>query len=117
MRVHITTLFVMAALNVCSFANELRVGDEVQVKENSMWFQTDLDLTVWQRFAKVATPEVMESYRSVVLGCRQAWQFLNVQSVKILSYEPEENQVQVKMVGPGRMHGTVWWVDSDDCGK
>lgn len=69
--------------------------DLVQAKEMSMWFGTDTDLTVWQRFREIATPTVMESYRDVVLGSRQAWQFTKIQAVKILSYWPEGHQVNV----------------------
>jgi len=86
----------------------------MQVKENSMWFQTDVDLTVWQRFGKVATPAVMESYKAVVLGSRQAWQFTKQLTVKILNYEPEENQVKVEMLTPGRLIGSEWWLDGGD---
>ena len=56
----------------------------------------------------------MESYRNVVLGSRQAWQFTNIQPVKILRYEPEENQVKVEMLAPGRLNGSVWWLDGND---
>jgi hypothetical protein len=60
MRVQILTLLVLASLNVCSFADQFRVGARMHVKEMSMWFQTETDLTVWQRFQKVATPTVLE---------------------------------------------------------
>jgi hypothetical protein len=89
----------------------------MHVKENSMWFQTDTDLTVWQRFGKVASSAVMESYRNVVLGSRQAWRFTNIQLVKILSYAPEENQVKVEMLAPGRLNDSIWWIDGNDCVK
>jgi hypothetical protein len=116
MRVHITTLLLIAALNVCSFADQFRVGARMQVKENSMCFQTDIDLTVWQRFGKVVTSAVMESYRNVVLGSRQAWQFTNIQAVKILSYWPEWHQVHVEMLIPGKVKwtGSRWWLDDRD---
>ena len=44
----------------------------------------------------------MEFYQTVVLGSRQAWQFTKLLTVKILSYEPEENQVNVEMLAAGR---------------
>jgi hypothetical protein len=114
MRAHILTLLVLASLNVCLFADQFRVGARMQVRENSMCFQTDVDLTVWQRFGKVATPAVMESYQTVVLGSRQAWQFTNPLTVKILNYEPTENQVNVELLTPGRLLGSVWWLDGGD---
>ena len=116
MKVHIPTLLFSLALSVCSFADQFRVGASMQVKANSIWFQTDVDLTVWQRFEKIATPAVMESYQTVVLGSRQAWQFTKPLTVKILSYEPQENQVKVEMLAPGRLNATVWWLDGKDFG-
>jgi hypothetical protein len=97
MKIQITIL-VLAALTVCAFAGELRVGARMHVKEMSMWFVTDTDLAVWQRFREIAAPAVMESYRNVVLGSRQAWQFTNIQAVTILSYWPERHQVNVEML-------------------
>jgi hypothetical protein len=49
----------------------------------------------------------MEFYQTVVLGSRQAWQFTKLLTVKILSYEPEENQVNVEMLAAGRFNGSV----------
>jgi hypothetical protein len=49
----------------------------------------------------------MEFYQTVLLGSRQAWQFTKLLTVKILSYEPEENQVNVEMLAAGRFYGSV----------
>ena len=114
MRAHILTLLVLASLNVCLFADQFRVGARMQVRENSLRFQTDVDLMVWQRFGKVANPAVMESYQTVVLGSRQAWQFTKQLTVKILNYEPQENQVRVELLTSGRLIGSVWWLDGGD---
>jgi hypothetical protein len=40
-------------------------------------------------------------------------QFTNQLTVEILSYEPQQNQVNVEMKTPGRMLGTTWWLDAD----
>jgi hypothetical protein len=29
-------------------------------------------------------------------------------------YQPEENQVKVEMLAPGRLNGSVWWLDGND---
>jgi hypothetical protein len=83
MRRQLVTLLLLASVNVCSLAAQFKVGDKIDIKEDSMWFPDQISLIVWQRFAKVASPEVLESYRDVVLGCRAAWQFLDRQTVKI----------------------------------
>jgi len=115
MKIQIILVILTTSL-VSAFAGQFRVGARMHVKEDSMWFQTDADLTVWQRFQKTATPPVLESYRDVVLGSRQAWQFGLVQSVKILGYEPQENQVNVQMLTPGKIKwdGSIWWMDGSD---
>jgi hypothetical protein len=81
-----------------------------------MWFQNDYDLAVWQRFGAVATPAVMETYRDVVLGCRQAWQFGSIQTVKILWYWAGGHQVNVEMLIPGKVKfdGSKWSLDDRD---
>lgn len=107
----ITSLTIATA-----FAGGIREGATMHVKDGSMWFQQDYDLDVWQRFKAIATPEVMDSYQDVVLECRQAWQFVLVQTVKILTYWPDQHRVKVRMQGPpGKaMTGTLWWVDDRD---
>ena len=111
------TILVLAALNLCASAGEIRQGARMQAKENSIWFQTEIDLTVWQRFGKVATAKVLESYQTVVIGSRQAWQFTKSLAVKVLSYDPQENQVKVEMLAPGRLNGSVWWLDGKALGE
>jgi hypothetical protein len=111
------TILVLAALNLCASAGEIRQGARMQAKEISIWFQTEIDLTVSQRFGKVATAKVLESYQAIVLGSRQAWQFKKPLAVKVLSYDPEENQVKVEMLAPGRLNGSVWWLDGKALGK
>jgi hypothetical protein len=44
---------------------------------------------------------------------RDAWDFSIPQSVKILAYEPAEHRVKVEMKTPGRMLGSVWFLEPD----
>jgi hypothetical protein len=37
----------------------------------------------------------------------------NQLTVKIISYDEANNQVQVEMLTPGRMVGTDWFLDAD----
>jgi hypothetical protein len=48
-----------------------------------------------------------------MLSHRDAWQFTKQLTVKILSYEPRENQVKVEMKTQGRMLGSTWVLDAD----
>jgi len=114
MRAWLVAVLALTSLDVCSLGAPFKAGDIVNVKEDSMWFLNQGELTVWQRFAKVASPEVLESYRSVVLGAREAWQFGGDQTVKILAYEPGyDAQAQVQML-EGRHKTVQWWVDISD---
>jgi hypothetical protein len=96
MRIPIITLLFLAASNICSFAGEIRLGAKMHVKELSMWFETDRELLVWQRFQHVSSPEVIKSYQDVLLGSRGAWQFGSKLPVKIISYWQDSHQVEVK---------------------
>jgi hypothetical protein len=55
----------------------------------------------------------LASYQEEVLGNRDAWQFINPLTVKILSYKPRENRVDVEMKTSGRLLGTTWSLDAD----
>jgi hypothetical protein len=48
-----------------------------------------------------------------VLGNRDAWQFINPLTVKILGYDLAKHQVHVEMTTEGRMQGTDWLLDPD----
>jgi len=114
MRVRIAIFALLVAMNVCSFAAEIREGARMHLKENSMWFQSSSELATWQRFQQVSTPQVIKTYQDVVLGTREAWQFGNKLPVRIVTYWPNEHEVEVKMLPVGGRFD-IWWVDAKDC--
>jgi hypothetical protein len=107
------TLFILAALGIGSFAGEIRKGATMQVKPNSIWFQDTAKLTRWQQLKKSGDSTALTSYQDKALSHRDAWQFTKQLTVKILSYEPGKNQVNVEMKTPGRMLGSTWLLDAD----
>jgi hypothetical protein len=112
MRAHLT-LFILVALSVGSFADQLREGAKMEVKSNSIWFQEVGKLTTWQRLDKAGNRQEFESYQAKELGARDAWQFTKPLPVKILSYDAKKNQVNVEMEVPGRNFGSTWWLDAN----
>jgi hypothetical protein len=96
-----------------AFAGEIRTGATMQVKPNSIWFQDAAQLTRWQQLKKGGDLKALASYQDKVLSNRDAWQFINELTVKILGYERGKNQVNVEMKTEGRMLGTKWLLDAD----
>jgi hypothetical protein len=74
-----------------------------------------LALATWQRDKKRFAPEALKPHQDNLLGNREAWQFITKQPVRIRRYWATEHEVQVEMLSPGRLHGSVWWVDDKDC--
>ena len=107
------TLLVLVVLGIGSFAGEIRKGATMEVKPNSIWFQEAAGLSHWQELKKSGDAAALASYQDKVLSHRDAWQFLNQLTVKILSYEPRKNQVNVEMKTPGRMLGSKWLLDAN----
>jgi hypothetical protein len=106
-------LLVMAALSTGCLAGEIRKRTTMQVKPDSIWFQETTRLTHWQELKKSGNSAAVASYQDEVLSQRDACQFLNPLTVKVLGYEPGKHQVNVEMKTPGRMEGTTWWLDDD----
>jgi hypothetical protein len=106
-------LLVVAASATGSIAGEIRRGATMQVKPNSIWFEEAANLTRWQQLKRGGDPAALASYQEELLSHRDAWQFINRLSVKILEYQPGKNQVQVEMTTAGRMLGTKWFLDPD----
>jgi hypothetical protein len=104
-------LLIVAASATGSFAGEIRKGATMQVKPNSIWFEEAADLTRWQRLKRGGDSAALASYQEELLSHRDAWQFINRLSMKILEYQPGRNQVLVEMTTAGRMLGTKWFVD------
>ena len=84
----------------------------MQVKPNSIWFQDADKFTRWQEL-KTSDSTALASYQDEVLSDRDAWQFTKWLTVKVLSYEPRKNQVNVEMKTAGRLLGSTWLLDAD----
>jgi len=107
-----SALFVLIALSGSSIAGEIRKGATMQVKCNSIWFEDVAKLTRWQRLKKSGNATALASYQSEVLSNRDAWQFTNEHTVKILRYVPRVNQVKVEMKTTGRLQDSTWLLDA-----
>lgn len=110
------TILVLAAFSLCALAGEIRVGARMHVKGWAMWFGDNTNLRSWQILQERSTPAALESYRDAILSSREAWQFDTLKDVKILTYWPEEHEVNVEMIMPGKekWNGSKWWIDDRD---
>jgi hypothetical protein len=115
MTIRFTTLLVLFSAGAFALAGEIREGATMYVKANSMWFQSANTLAAWQRDKKHFTPGALKAHQDNLLSSREAWQFITKQPVRIRRYWAAENEVEVEMLSPGRLHGSVWWVDGKDC--
>lgn len=104
-------LLILLASVTGSPAAEIRKGAIMQVKANSIWFQDEAQLARWQQLKKSGDAKALEKYQEELLSERDAWQFLNQLTVKILSYERAKNLVNVEMREKGRHLGTPWMLD------
>src|SRR5689334_21724552 len=96
-------LVLLVALSSTSFGKDIRRGNIMQVKANSVWFQDEANLTHWQQLKKSGDTAALASFQEQVLSQRDAWQFVTPLTVKILRYEIRKRQVKVEMTSPGRM--------------
>ena len=113
MRVHFSTLLVLTALIVGSFAQQIKEGAKMEVKPDSIWFLEVGNLSTWQKLKKAGNPAEFEFYETKELGARHAWQFTKPLKVKIISFEPHKNQANVELITPGRYLGSKWWIDGN----
>lgn len=112
MRVFLSLLLLVASV-AASLAAEIGKGAIMVVKPNSLWFQDVAKLTEWQQLRKSSGSAAFMSYQKSILSGRQAWQFINPRSVKILGYERRKNQVTVEMKSEGRLQGSTWFLDAN----
>jgi hypothetical protein len=103
----------LLALTLAAFAGSIEKGATMQVKANSIWFQQATELAHWQQLKNKGDSIALAAYQEKVLGNRDAWQFINPLTVKILGYDPAKHQVHVEMTTEGRMQGTDWLLDPD----
>ena len=101
MRAFLTLILLVASI-AGTPAAEIRNGAIMQVKPNSIWFEQATQLAEWQRLRKRRDAVAFEAYQKSELSERQAWQFINPLTVRILSHEPAKNRVHVKMKTKGR---------------
>jgi hypothetical protein len=111
MRACFTTLLALGILSLSAWGADIQKGATMQVKADSIWFQDVPRLSRWQKLKKDHSPE-LASYQEKELGSRIAWQFTKPLSVKILSYDVANNQVNVEMETESRMKGSTWWLDA-----
>jgi hypothetical protein len=105
-------LVLIACLGMSlAFAGEIRKGATVQVKPNVIWFQDAAKLTRWQQLKKSGKSKAL-SYQDKLLAKRDAWQFTESLTVKIVSYDLRKKQVNVEMMTAGRMLGSRWVLDA-----
>ena len=107
------SLSLLLVLSSAAYAGSIEKGATMQVKANSIWFQNATELTHWQQLKNKGDTTALAAYQEKVLGNRDAWQFINPLTVKILGYDLAKHQVQVEMTTEGRMQGTDWLLDPD----
>jgi hypothetical protein len=67
-------------------------------------------LAHWQTLKKSGHAAAFAAHQDQALSHRDAWQFSKPLHVKILSYDPAKNQVNVEIETPGRMLGSTWFL-------
>jgi hypothetical protein len=111
MRAFLILLLLVASISA-SRAAEISKDAIMVVKPNSIWFEDAAKLTEWQQLRKSSGAAAFMSYQKNILSGRQALQFINPRSVKILGYERRKNQVTVEMKSKGRLQGSTWLLDA-----
>ncbi len=106
-------LLLAAALGIGALAGEIQTGATLEVKPNSIWFEDADKLAKWQQTRKSGDFKAFASYQDQILSEREAWQFINPLTVKVLGFEPGKNQVKVEMTTPGRLLGSTWFLDDE----
>jgi hypothetical protein len=95
-----------------ALAADIRAGAIMQVTPNSIWFDEAADLAKWQALKKAGDAAALAAYEKDRLGSRNAWQFINPLTVKVLTYQSQTNQVEVEMKTKGRFEGLHMFLDA-----
>jgi hypothetical protein len=111
MRAFLTLLLLVASITGL-LAADFKKGAIMQVKPNSIWFEEAVKLTEWQQKRKNSAGAAFANYQKSILSAREAWQFINPQTVKVLGYERGKNQVTVELKATGRLQGSTWVLDA-----
>jgi hypothetical protein len=112
MRVYLT-LIVLAALCGAGLAGEISVGATLPVKPYSIWFEEESQLARWQEVKKRGNDAVLKAYQKGATARREAWQFINPLTVRVLGFDRQRNRVHVQMTTEGRLQGSDWFVDAE----
>jgi hypothetical protein len=105
-------VFALAVLASSALAIDIRAGSTMHVKAGTTFFQEDDgDMTHWQELMKAGDTKAAAAYADEISAQRDAWQFVNQMTVKIVSYDAANNRVHVQLTDPGRFQGTTWLVD------
>lgn len=105
-------LFVLSTSASSAFAVDIRAGATMHVKAGATFFQEDdANMTHWQELMKAGDTKAAAAYADEIGAQRDAWQFVNQTTVKIVSYDAANNRVHVELTDPGRFKGTTWLVD------
>ena len=105
--------FALLLLAGACFAGDIKPGATTQVKPNSIWFDESAQLSHWHKLKKNGDAVALAAYQNERLHARDAWQFINPLTVKILGYDPKNNQVYVEMLTEGRFVGLDFYLDPD----
>ncbi len=104
---------ILASLTMSCAAQDIRPGQTMKVKPNSIWFQDQAQLDRWQQLRTSGDDAALQSYQHELLSSRDAWQFINEMTVRVIKYNAAKHQADVKMTTPGRMLGSTWIVEAD----
>jgi hypothetical protein len=106
---------ILCFASACADAADIHYGDTGYIADNSFWFTDEPDLAVWKRVQKAFAPKDVRKYKDIILGARQAWQFIaGPLKVKVISYWADQHEINVKMLTEGRLADTEWWVEDKD---
>jgi hypothetical protein len=112
MRASLSAVALSVLAGAC-FAGEIKPGATMQVKPNSIWFDEAAQLSHWYKLKQSGDAAALAAYQDEKLHARDAWQFINPLTVKILDYDPKSNQAHVQMLTEGRFVGLDFYVDPD----
>jgi hypothetical protein len=106
-------LIALLGMSTLVLAGEIKAGATMQVKANSIWFDTQAQLARWQALKKGGNAKNIAKYQEKLMSEREAWQFVNPLTVEVLRYDVKKPRVEVKMTNEGRMQGAIFWIDAD----
>jgi hypothetical protein len=106
---------ILCFASVSASAADIHDGDTGYIANSSIWFTNETDLAVWKRVRQAFAPKDVQKYKEIILGARQAWQFIaGPLKVKVISYLVDQHEINVKMLTEGRLADSEWWVEDKD---